>query len=307
MRPAPDSSRSPPGPAPWRCVTWSRSRGWRPRRPGHPEGGASAAAPPGGVAIGRRRRPPFLSGSARSHEVVASARRAAVIWSARPRKWSWISTSRRAKLAGSLASRSSHCCFTASTCWPNLAVMSAREGARGPVLDRVRISMVASTVPGDKRVGGYAIETHERSPLFGNRPCGDRTAEGGLGVGQEPGCGRGAHGVPGETAWVHPRLPATATGGVMDREHAGGEVQRLGGVRTLQTPGDELVAAKGCWPWPCWKPRDATANSTIGDGIACCRNGRCQNAATRPLDRLIGAPTHSTSKKVGSWPRIGVC
>ena len=28
----------------------------------------------------------------------------------------------------------------------------------------------------------------------------------------------------------------------MDREHAGGEVQRLGGVGALQTPGDELVA-----------------------------------------------------------------
>ena len=52
-------------------------------------------------------------------------------------------------------------------------------------------------------------------------------------------------GVPGEAASVHPRLPATATGGVMDREHTGGEIQRLGGVGTLQAPGDELVATRG--------------------------------------------------------------
>ena len=73
---------------------------------------------------------------------------------------------------------------------------------------------------------------------------GDRTPEGGIGVGEEPCCGRGAHRVPGEAASVHPRLPATATGGVRDREHTGGEIQRLGGVGTVQTPGDELVA-----PW----------------------------------------------------------
>lgn len=36
---------------------------------------------------------PLFSGSARSPEDVASARRLAVIWSARARKWSWISTS----------------------------------------------------------------------------------------------------------------------------------------------------------------------------------------------------------------------
>ena len=44
---------------------------------------------------------PFFPGSAWSWVVVAWARRLAVIWSARRRKWSWISTSRRAKLAGS--------------------------------------------------------------------------------------------------------------------------------------------------------------------------------------------------------------
>src|SRR5208337_1179346 len=62
---------------------------------------------------------------------------------------------------------------------------------------------------------------------------GDRTSEGGIGVGEEPCGSQGAHRVPGEAESVHPRLPATATGGVMDREHTGGEIQRLGGVSTL--------------------------------------------------------------------------
>src|SRR3954447_23980610 len=44
---------------------------------------------------------PLYPGSAWSPGTDASARRLAVIWSARRRKWSWISTSRRAKLAGS--------------------------------------------------------------------------------------------------------------------------------------------------------------------------------------------------------------
>ena len=74
---------------------------------------------------------------------------------------------------------------------------------------------------------------------------GDRTSEGGIGVGEEPFRGRGTHRVPGEATSLHPRLPATATGGVMDRQHTGGEIQRLGGVGTLQTPGDELVATRG--------------------------------------------------------------
>ena len=49
--------------------------------------------------------------------------------------------------------------------------------------------------------------------------CGDRTSEGGIGVGEEPCRGRGTHRVPGEAASVYPQLPATATGGVMDRQH----------------------------------------------------------------------------------------
>ena len=55
--------------------------------------------------------------------------------------------------------------------------------------------------------------------------------------------GGGVDRLPGEAAGVHPRLPATAAGGSLDREHAGGEVQRLGGVGALQAPWDELVAA----------------------------------------------------------------
>ena len=42
-----------------------------------------------------------------------------------------------------------------------------------------------------------------------------------------------------------PDYRATAAGGAVDREHAGGEVQRLGGVGALQAPRDELVAAGG--------------------------------------------------------------
>src|SRR5208337_3923972 len=66
---------------------------------------------------------------------------------------------------------------------------------------------------------------------------GDRTSEGGIGVGEEPCCGRGAHRVPGEAASVHPQLPVTATGGVMDRQHTGGEMQRLGGDGTRKHQG----------------------------------------------------------------------
>ena len=73
----------------------------------------------------------------------------------------------------------------------------------------------------------------------------DRTAEGGDGVGEGPQGGGGADWVLGEAAGVHPRLPATTAGGVMDREHAGGKVQRLGDLGALQAPGDELVAAGG--------------------------------------------------------------
>ena len=42
---------------------------------------------------------------------------------------------------------------------------------------------------------------------------------------EEPCCGRGTHRVPREAASVHSQLPATATGGVLDRQHTGGEIQ----------------------------------------------------------------------------------
>ena len=40
--------------------------------------------------------------------------------------------------------------------------------------------------------------------------------------------------------------------GLWIAEHTGGEDPMVGGVGTLQTPGDELVATRGCWPWPGW-------------------------------------------------------
>ena len=75
--------------------------------------------------------------------------------------------------------------------------------------------------------------------------CGDRTLERGVGVGEEPCSGRGTDRVSGEAESVHPRLPAAAKGRAMDREHAGGEVQRLGSVSTMQASGNELVAPRG--------------------------------------------------------------
>ncbi len=41
------------------------------------------------------------------------------------------------------------------------------------------------------------------------------------------------------------KVKTATTGGVMDREHTGGEVRRLGGVGTMQASGDELVATRG--------------------------------------------------------------
>src|SRR5512135_331877 len=70
------------------------------------------------------------------------------------------------------------------------------------------------------------------------------TPAGGVGVGEESKSGGGFERVPEEAACVPSRLPATPAGGFMDREHAGGEIQRLGGLRTLQAPGDELDAPR---------------------------------------------------------------
>ena len=82
-RPARDRSRPPPGPGPWRCGPWGRSRSWRSRRPGRPGGGASAAASPGGVAIGRHRRAPLFLGLGPAHP------------GSSPRPGGWRSSGRR--------------------------------------------------------------------------------------------------------------------------------------------------------------------------------------------------------------------
>src|SRR5208283_5184727 len=47
----------------------------------------------------------------------------------------------------------------------------------------------------------------------------------------------------------------------------------------------------GCWPWPRWKPRGATVNSTLGVGTVPFRSVRYRNRFARPLDRGTGAPT----------------
>jgi len=84
----------------------------------------------------------------------------------------------------------------------------------------------------------------------------------------------------------------------MDRQHTGGEIQRLGGVGTLQTPGDELVATRGTGLGLRWKPRGGTVNSTLGVGTVPSRSVRYRNRFARPLDRGTGAPTASARKKL---------
>src|SRR4051794_6104405 len=64
-------------------------------------------------------------------------------------------------------------------------------------------------------------------------------------MGAAPERGGGLDRLPGEASGVPPELPATPARGVVDREHASGEVQRLGGVDSLQAPRDELVAGGG--------------------------------------------------------------
>src|SRR3954464_10783330 len=63
-----------------------------------------------------------------------------------------------------------------SICRPRVVVLAARGGTTGPVLDWLRISMFASPVQGSKPIGGYAIETRNPPPLFGNRPVATCTA-----------------------------------------------------------------------------------------------------------------------------------
>ncbi|MGB0069400.1 MAG: hypothetical protein WBQ11_15375, partial [Isosphaeraceae bacterium] len=48
---------------------------------------------------------------------------------------------------------------------------------------------------------------------------------------------------------------------------------------------------KGYWPWPRWKPRGGTVNSTLGVGTVSSRSIGYRNRFARPLDRGTGAPT----------------
>src|SRR5208337_5401919 len=59
---------------------------------------------------------------------------------------------------------------------------------------------------------------------------------------------------------------------------------------------------KGCWPWPRWKPRGGTVNSTLGVGTVPFRGVRYRNRFARPLDRGTGAPTGGRQAKTnGHW------
>ena len=71
---------------------------------------------------------------------------------------------------------------------------------------------------------------------------------------------------------------------MMDREHAGGEIQRLGGIVTMQAPGDELVAVGGA------------GLGRIGSGKTKRRTGRVASsrcvAGTGSPSRLIAKLAH---------------
>ena len=84
----------------------------------------------------------------------------------------------------------------------------------------------------------------------------------------------------------------------MDREHTGAEVERLGGVGTLQTSGDELVATRGAGLGRAG-PRGRTVNSTLGVGTVCSRSIGYRNRFARLLD-------HETAHQLAS-ARIKSC
>src|SRR5262249_4740931 len=66
-----------------------------------------------------------------------------------------------------------------------------------------------------------------------------------FGLGADAEWDRGPDRVSGEAARIHPRLSSTATRGPVDREYVRGEIQRLGGVRSVQAPWNELVSGRG--------------------------------------------------------------
>ena len=71
----------------------------------------------------------------------------------------------------------------------------------------------------------------------------------------------------------------------MDREHAGGEVQRLGGLGPLQAPGDELIAAGGSGAGGV-EARGAMGNWTVGVRTANSPSASCRNRCGWPLEPL---------------------
>ena len=79
----------------------------------------------------------------------------------------------------------------------------------------------------------------------------------------------------GEAACVPSRLRATEAGGSLDREHAGGEIQRLGRLGALQAPWDELVPAGGAGVGGAGKRRDAMGNLRGGVRTANCPRASC--------------------------------
>ena len=96
--------------------------------------------------------------------------------------------------------------------------------------------------------------------------------------------------LPGETPGVHPRLRGTATGGAVDREHAGGEVQRLGGVGALQAPGDELVGGGGAGAGGTGSGASERRARRLASGGRHCRNANCPGHHAGRVE-TAGAPT----------------
>ena len=81
----------------------------------------------------------------------------------------------------------------------------------------------------------------------------------------------------------------------MDREHTGGEVQRLGGVGTMQASGDELVAT-GVLALAAFEAVSAKVSLTPGVGIV--RPG-ASVARINWAGRLMAEPAHELAMAPG--------
>src|SRR3954470_23094328 len=75
----------------------------------------------------------------------------------------------------------------------------------------------------------------------------------------------------------------------MDREHAGGEIQRLGGVGALQAPGDELVAPRGAGLGGAGSGATQRGTRRLASGSCA---ARASVARTDPQGRLIAVSAH---------------